>query len=188
MSINNFRKLLTERRKTREKGNSLVLYILWMPLLFGSFGVAVDSAVAIYTASTLQSGLDTAAQSALSRAVNPGTGENTSLTPQLTYEAARDYTIAFYDANRSEGKNPFIKCQTSLVLPSDGSSGTAMLVRPPSGCAWTQLSYGLTPTPNGAEVNVTITEQSGTVFMHMVGVSELKYKISSSARVTYEIG
>ena len=187
--MNNLKSFLKERKSKRESGSTLVLYIMWMPLLIGVFGVGVDSAIGAYTQSTLQSSLDTATQSALSRAVNPGTNGNTTFKPKLTTEAARNYTISFYDTNRSGGENPFLQCQTSIMTPSEDAEITYRdfkFVSPPSGCGYTEGTFRMTTSGNKVELTTNVLETSSTVFLHAIGVPELKYNITSSARVTHE--
>lgn len=185
------RDYLTKRRNHKEKGNTLVLYIMWMPLIMGAFGVAVDGTVGTYTVSTLHSGLDTATQSALSRATNPGTNNNTTFKPELTQQAAQYYTTAFYDANRSNGKNPFIICQKTITQP-DKSQGQVynniQLITPPSGCAYTQANFSINNVGNTVVLNTTIVEQSHTLFLPIIGIDHLEYDVVSSARVTYARG
>lgn len=184
--MRNLRSLIEKRKNARETANSLVLYVLWMPLMFGVFGVAVDSAVATYTVATLQSGLDTATQSALARSSNPGTGSNTTTKPSLTQAQARTYTINFYDANRSNGKNSFIHCQKNAI--SGTGSTTVKFITPPSGCGWTETSFSYKPVGNAVELKTSIIEETGTVFLYTLGIKDLKFPVTSSARTTYEIG
>jgi len=189
-STQHIRDYINKRKETRGHGNTLILYIMWMPLLIGVFGVAVDSAVAVYTQSTLQSGLDTATQSALSRAVNPGTNVNKTLKPNLTLKAARDYTIEFYDANRANGKNPFVKCQNSLTkLQGPGAVYTDYkLVTPASGCAWTEGTFRMKTDGTNVEVTANIVETSQTLFLKLIGIDQFTYNVTSSARVSFEKG
>lgn len=182
---NRFIELLQERKLSREKGNSLVVYVLWMPLLFGSFGVAVDMAVGTYTNTTLQSALDTGTQSALSRATNPGTGGNKTANPQLTSAKAHEYFVSFYDANRTDtganNKNPFLKCQTTAV-----SGGK--LVTPPSRCRWTEDSFRVVQSGRTIDMTTTVNEISSPIFIHILNIHDVNYKLTSSARVTYAVG
>lgn len=191
MSMQKVRDYLTKRRNHKEKGNTLVLYIMWMPLILGAFGVAVDGTIGTYTVSTLQSGLDTATQSALSRATNPGTNNNTTFKPELTEQAAQNYTLSFYDANRSNGKNPFIICQKTITQP-DKSNGQVYnnihLVTPPSGCSYTQANFAVKTVGNTVTLTTTIVEQSDTIFLPIIGIDHLEYDVTSSARVTYAKG
>lgn len=186
--------MLTERKQHREKGNSLVVYVLWMPLLFGSFGVAVDSAIGIYTNSTLQSAMDTGTQSALSRATNPGTGGNTTANPQLTSTNAHNYFIQFYDANRtdtgSNNKNPFLICQTSVAPKDTGDSYAKLITNAPSRCAWTENSFSVAQNQSKKTIDMTtrVTEKSAPVFIHILGIKQVTYHLTSSARVTYAYG
>jgi hypothetical protein len=182
MNMDRLRNLITKRKKNKEDANTLVMYIMLFPVIFSAFGVSVDLAIGTYTNTNLQSALDTATQSSLSRAVNPGTNGNTLFSPSLTSDAAHQYITDFYDKNRTDisndNENPFIRCQTT---PIAGAS----LVTPPSGCAWSENSYNLGITGNVLQADVEIYEESSPVFLGMVGVDAIKYTITSSARTTY---
>ena len=170
------------RQKRDEGGNSIIIYVLLFPVVFGVFGVAVDLAVGTYTNTNLQSGLDTATQSALSRASNPGTNGNITVNPKLTKDAAHQYIVDYYDVNRTDSsnsnENPFIICQT--VAGPEGK-----LVKPDSGCAWTENSYSFTIAAKTLNTKIELYETSKPVFIHIIGITEIKYTISSSARTTY---
>jgi len=180
MNLKRLRNLVAERKKNKEDASVLIIYMMLFPVIFAAFGVSVDLAIGTYTNTNLQSALDTATQSSLSRAVNPGTNGNTSFTPRLTAESARSYMIDYYDGNRTSvgNENPFIRCQSK---PKVGS----VLVTPPSGCAWSQNSFGFGISGNVLEVNVEVYEESKPVFLNMIGVDTIKYTITSSARTTY---
>lgn len=188
------REMLNERKKNKERGNSLVVYVLWMPLLFGSFGVAVDGAIGIYTNSTLQSAMDTGTQSALSRATNPGTGGNTTANPQLTTNNAHNYFIQLYDANRTDtganNKNPFLICQTSAAAMDTGDSYAKLITSAPSHCGWTENSFTYDQNQARKTIDLTtrVTEKSAPVFIHVLGIKQVTYHLTSSARVTYAYG
>lgn len=181
-----FEKLKQFRQKRyvagKEQANSIVVYVLLFPVLFGAFGVSVDLAIGTYTNTNLQSGLDTATQSALSRAVNPGTGGNVTANPRLTEEQTRDYIIDFYDTNRTDtansNENPFLRCQTT-------ANESGVLVTPPSGCGWTENSYTFNISGNVLETSIEVYEVSAPVFITLFGIEEIKYTITSSARTTF---
>lgn len=184
--MRNLKELIKKRKDSKEVANSFILYIMWMPLLFGVFGVATDSSIATYTTATIQSGLDASTQSALSRAANPGTGENKSRSPLLSKDKARELTAAYYDTNRKSGKNPFIQCQTSGAKAPSG--GYSKFVVPPSGCGWTETAFSYSVSGRAVTLNLAIIEKTSTVFMKTIGINSLTFEISSSARTTYEIG
>jgi len=186
-------RLRAERKSNKEKANSIVVYVMLFPVIFGAFGSAVDLAIGTYTQTSLQSSLDGATQSALSRASNPGTNGNTTFTPKLTSAQAHTYIVDYYDANRKTSTNnsvPFIKCQTS---PYKGGT----FVQPPSGCGWTEQSYTYTTYVNRSAgrgtgiqlvTTVQVYEASHTVFLSIVGINQINYTIKSSARTTFATG
>lgn len=192
MQLTKIKDLLIKRHQHKESASTLILYVLWMPLLVVIFGLAVDVSIATYTQASLQSGLDAATQSSLSRAVNPGVKGNVTNSPYLTTAAAHTYFNEFYDINRSKGKNPFIVCQTSPTIPSPGSGaiiGTGVkLINPPSRCDWTETNFKLILNSKSATLNTDVFEESHTTFIYMIGVPILKYNISSVATSTYAIG
>jgi Flp pilus assembly protein TadG len=173
----------------KERGNTMVMYIMLFPLVFGIFGVAVDTTVATYTQSSLQSNLDAATQSALSRATNPGTSANLANRPMLTSDQARNYIISIYDTNRTGTKEqPFVKCQSSVTQSSSVKYASPRLVTPPSGCKWTEGKYSFSNYQGQISVSMTLVESSSTVFSHIIGIKDFKYNISSDARISYVRG
>lgn len=182
MNLDRLRNLVARRKKSKEDANTFIIYIMLFPVIFSAFGVSVDLAIGTYTNTNLQSALDTATQSSLSRAVNPGTNGNTSFSPSLTSDAAHQYITDFYDKNRTDisndRENPFLRCQNTPIAG-------AQLVIPPSGCAWSEKSYTLNITGNVLQANVEVYEESEPVFLGMIGVETIKYTITSSARTTY---
>lgn len=174
-----------------ESGNTLVMYIMFFPLVFGVFGLAVDTTVATYTQASLQSSLDAATQSALSRAVNPGTEGNRTSKPTLTTEKAQAYVTSFYDISRAgDQKSAFVKCQTSITQPPGEAAPypTAKVVTPPSGCSYTQGKFAYSTYNGQATISVAVVEKSSTVFINIIGIDEFKYDVKSESRITYEVG
>jgi Flp pilus assembly protein TadG len=177
-----------ENKRNNEHGNTMVMYIMLFPLIFGIFGVAVDTTVATYTQSSLQSNLDGATQSALSRATNPGTTANTTNRPLLTSEQARTYIIQIYDTNRIGTKEqPFVKCQTSIAKKNI-TYASPTLVTPPSGCKWTQGEYKFTNYGGQISVSMSVVEKSSTIFSQIIGINDFTYNIKSDARISYVRG
>lgn len=177
------KKIIQNRTERNETGNSLVVTVLMFPLLFGVFGLSLDLSVAVYTQNTLQSSLDTAAQSALSRALNPGEIGNVTLAPTLTYEAAQEYFRTFYDVNRSnvnDNSNPFLKCQTTVYENGD-------FVNPASGCGYTEKFFDFNIVDDKLTIDARIYETSHAIFIPIFGVTELKYHLETSARTTFEL-
>lgn len=184
-SIQGFlQKLRGSRKNFKENGDSLIVTLLLFPVIFASFGVAVDYAIGTYTQATLQSALDTGAQSALSRAINPGEVGNQTLAPRLTTDAAKSYYRDFYDRNRSnvnDNSNPFLKCQNS-------PSFNGILIVGSSGCGYTELYFNFNITGDQLTLDAKVYEESNTVFINMLGIDVVKYTISTSTRTTFEIG
>lgn len=177
-------------KRTEESGNTIVLYVLWFPLLFSIFGLAIDTTAATYTNSTLQSALDTATQSALARADNPGLNSNSSTTPTLTSAQSAALIKTTYDNNRRE-KTGFLICQTAKTFSKNITAAeqlSATLVRPASGCNWTQISHKLVKGNGVLTVSMSIVEQSKPAFLQMLGVKSFTYNIKSEARVTFTNG
>lgn len=185
--LNKLRKFKAHRKN--EHGNTMVMYILLFPLVFGIFGVAVDTTIATYTQTSLQSNLDAATQSALSRAMNPSSTQLAN-RPILTSDQAKKYIVDIYDANRSSGAEgqPFVKCQTSVTQSATVKYPSPTLVTPPSGCKWTQGNYSFSNYNGQISVSMTIVESSSTVFSHVIGIKDFKYNITSDARITFVKG
>lgn len=180
--ITTFKDKLTKLRgrNLKEDGNSLVVTLLLFPVMFAVFGVAVDHTIATYTQATLQSALDNGAQSALSRALNPGEAGNTTLAPKLTYPAAQNYFRQFYDQNRSaknDDSNPFLACQTEATKGE--------LIMGPSGCGWTEQKFDFFATGNTLRLDSRVYEESHPIFIKVFGVDRIKYTLETSSRTTF---
>lgn len=200
--VNALIKLKNKRNRDEHGGGMMVLYLLLFPLVFSVFGLAVDTTLATYTQSSIQSNLDAATQSALSRANNPGTHGNNSDRPFLSAAETRTAIIRTYDFNRYDSsEQPFLQCQ-STAMPTNIKSGSAwagntgettsdykaQLVSPPSGCPWTQVYYVFQNHNNQISVQMSVAEKSKTVFLNLLGFQEFKYYIISEARITYQQG
>lgn len=206
--VNTLNSLRNRLSRNEEGGGMMVLYLLLFPLVFTIFGLAVDTTLATYTQTSIQSNLDAATQSALSRANNPGTHGNKTDKPFLSPEETKSNIIRTYDFNRYDSsEQPFLRCQTT-AMPSHIKQGEAWsagagatsagyvnlsdykakLINPPSGCAWTQTEYLFRNHNNQVSVKMTVGETSNTLFLSYLGFSEFKYYITSEARITYQQG
>lgn len=175
--------LLEKRLGDPERGNSLVFVVLLMPVFFACFGFAIDIAAATMTTSSLQTNLDSATQSVVSQSRNAYANNR----PGLSATEARNNMIAYYDANRLSGyknvnktsnNNPFLLCQGVAVAPYN--------IALPSSCGFKVTSFQYSNTGNlagGANIRVTVTEKSNTMFLRLIGITELDYSISSDARL-----
>lgn len=201
--VNTLNSLRNRLSRNEEGGGMMVLYLLLFPLVFTIFGLAVDTTLATYTQTSIQSNLDAATQSALSRANNPGTHGNKTDKPFLSPEETKSNIIRTYDFNRYDSsEQPFLRCQTT-PMPSNIKQGeawkagngavltsdyNAKLVNPPSRCPWTQTEYVFRTHNNQVSVTMTVAETSNTLFLNYLGFSEFKYYITSEARITYQQG
>lgn len=176
-------------KQVKETGNVVVFYVIMFPIFFGAFGLAVDTTVATYTRSSLQSNLDAATQSALSRAFNPGIGGNTTSNPKVIAATAKTDTLDVYDTNRAPaGEQPFVTCQTSPTIV-EGVSGSPSLIKPTkTNCGFTLYSFNLSSSGRNAVIEATVVEKSKTLFLTYLGFPEFTYVIKSEARITYGTG
>lgn len=168
-----------------ENGNILVFYIFMFPVFFGAVGLAVDMSNVASMRSSLQASLDTATQGTLSESQNQTSGK-----PKFaSAAAAKAETLRLYDMNRDGMSNagrvkegiPFLKCQTTPA-----SSG-ATLVKPASNCPFTMTEFKYSTTGGlngGGYITITVQEKADTLFLKMIGITDLTYSISSTARLT----
>lgn len=180
-------KKLKNLSSDKEQGNTLILYIMLFPVVFSAFGLAIDTTLATFTQTSLQSSLDAATQSSLSRATNPTTGAtNTTNRPQLTSDAARNYAVSIYAQNRKgNGEQAFVICQRTPVI--DGSV-TGRLVSGSDRCSWTETSYAYTDRAREITIQMSILETSKPVFLQYLGIEEFKYNLTSEATLTHAQG
>lgn len=178
------------RVKDKESGNSIVAYVMLFPVVFASFGLAVDTTVATYTQTSLQSNLDAATQSTLSQANNPGQNGNSNYYPGLRSNIAEQTFVNVYDMNRSGGKEqPFVICQGSVTSTDSIPAGASpRLIRPATGCSFTLNQFNYRVSGSEVSLYVNIVEKSKPVFLRYVGVDEFKYNLISESRITYERG
>lgn len=171
----------------KEQGNTLILYIMLFPVVFSAFGLAIDTTLATYTQTSLQSNLDAATQSALSRAANPTTNStNTTNRPKLSAADARTNIINIYATNRTgSGEQPFVICQKT---PARDGSITGSLVKGTDNCAWTQTYYSYTDRVGNISVKMSVLETSKPIFLQLLNIDEFKYNLTSEAKLTYAQG
>lgn len=180
----------TKYVQSKDNGNTIVLYIMLFPVVFAAFGLAVDTTVATFTQTSLQSNLDAATQSALSRAVNPGAGADTQYRPYLDPTVTLNNTINIYDFNRVGTKEqPFVQCQTSITTASETTVVSPRLVTPSgSRCGFTLNDFKIDNTYRYSNLEINIVEKSSPIFLRYVGINEFKYNLYSEARITYARG
>lgn len=170
-----------------EKGNMLVWYIFMMPVFMGAVALAVDVSNITAMRTSLQVSADAATQGTVALSKNQASGK-----PRFNSATeAKQAAIKLYDANRSgmakadsrfKESIPFLQCQTSKA----GSAGT--LVTPPnSKCGFTLTEFKYSSTGglnNGGYVTMTVQEKADTIFLQFLGMDELTYTITSTARLT----
>lgn len=169
-----------------EKGNMLVWYIMMLPVFVGAVALGVDVANITAMRTSLQVSADAATQGTVALSKNQASGK-----PRFnnSYEA-QAAAIKLYDANRSgmaqadkkyKESIPFLKCQTS-------KSGTGVLVTPPnSHCGFTLTEFKYSSNGglnNGGYITLTVQEKADTIFLQFLGMNELTYTITSTARLT----
>lgn len=173
------------RRFLNEKGNMLVWYVMMFPVFIGAVALAVDVANITAVRASLQVSADAATQGAVSMSQNQANGK----PRYLSAVDAKNQAVMLYDANRTgmskagsvkEGI-PFLKCQTS-------STDEGTLITPPnSHCGFTMVSFQYSPSGElnkGGYLTMTVQEKADTMFMHFLGLDDLTYTITSTARLT----
>ena len=165
----------------------LVWYIFMMPVFMGAVALAVDVSNITAMRTSLQVSADAATQGTVALSKNQASGK-----PRFTSSTeAKQSAIKLYDANRSgmakadsrfKESIPFLQCQTSKA----SSAGT--LVTPPnSKCGFTLTEFKYSSTGglnNGGYVTLTVQEKADTIFLQFLGMKDLTYTITSTARLT----
>lgn len=157
-----------------------------LPVFIGAVALAVDVANITAMRTSLQVSADAATQGTVALSKNQASGK-----PRFTSATeAKQAAIKLYDANRSgmsqadsryKESIPFLKCQTSKA------SSTGTLVIPNSGCGFTLTEFKYSSTGglnNGGYVTMTVQEKADTIFLQFLGMNELTYTITSTARLT----
>lgn len=147
-----------------EQGNSFVVYVMMMLLMLGIFGLAVDTAINVYTRNAIQSALDTATRTAVQQTniqngrvvVNPVKAQTTAMQT--------------YTKNR----------------PGSGTSGGAMLVcqNVAAGQCFqvTRYSVGTDPKTGQQFIEFSVREKRNNLFLNMIGVDQQLFEVTSRAR------
>lgn len=169
-----------------EKGNMLIWYIFMLPVFIGAVALAVDVSNITAMRTSLQLSADAATQGTVALSKNQTSGK-----PRFNSLAeAQQSAINLYDANRSgmakagrvkEGI-PFLKCQTVRA----NNTGT-LIIPPNSGCGFTLTEFKYSSTGglnNGGYVTMTVQEKADTIFLHFLGMNDLTYTVTSTARLT----
>lgn len=175
------KKIIREERN--EEGNSLIIYILLMPVLVLTMGLGIDLAINTYTQNTLQSALDQATQSAVSEANNP-----TATTQSVSLYTDMKVTVEkIYDANRI-GKLANLACQGTSTTPWYSGPLGGSHITPPSGCGYNEVSFKIVDTGSGANrtqyLTSEVVEYSKNSFLGMLGLPYQEYIIASQATIT----
>lgn len=178
----------------RERGNVLVFYVMMFPVFLALTGLAVDGSIVASTQAQLQSSLDAAVQGTVALSKNQtGTGEN----PRLTYLEAKQNVVRLYDSNRAgmysdrssnTGSVPFLQCQT-YERGETGSLPSINLIEPGpiSQCGFQMLPISYSQNGslrNGGYLTVTVREKASTIFLQFIGINDLTYTVTSTARLT----
>jgi len=164
-----------------DKASMLVWYLLMMPVFISAVGLAIDGSIMASTKSGLQTSLDAATQGTVALYKNQQDGGQ----PTLSQGEARSSIISLYDANRrgtyagakaTDGV-PFIKCQ----------GGGSSAVSAPSGCGFVlkDVKYSREGNlTNNGYLSATVEEKADTIFLRFLGVDEITYTVTSTARLT----
>lgn len=168
-----------------EKGNILIWYVFMLPVFVSAVGLAVDFSNVSAMRSSLQLSADAATQGTVALSKN-----QTKEKPRFTsVTEAKKVAIDLYDANRSgmskagqvKESIPFLKCQTK-------KSGEGKLVIPSnSNCGFTLSSFEYSPNgglKGGGYLTMTVQEKADTIFLRFLGMNDLTYTITSTARLT----
>jgi Putative Flp pilus-assembly TadE/G-like len=165
-----------------ERGTSMVMVITMLPVIFGMFGLGIDTMRMVWMRASLQNELDQAVASgaAVSMEVDPSSG-NVLINQDMVRERVR----TLYARNRDKYH---MKCNTPTEAPMliPGSTETR---------CWDQydrnspgsngIVYGSPRViSNGTEVVYGVVEETNTFFLKVVGVDTQTYYIQSRAAIT----
>lgn len=140
-----------------EEGNSFLLFIFLMPVLCGAFGLGLDAALGQYTRQGIQDAAD----------ISTLAGAN-----QTEYAAGSNKRIISEAAAAAKVKELYL--EKRKAYPNITGSEPTITVQITTG-RWASTRL----------LAVTVQEKSPTIFLHIVGVSEFTYNISSQARLGY---
>lgn len=141
-----------------EEGNSFLMFIFLMPLLCGAFGLGLDAALGQYTRQGIQNAADLATIA----------GAN-----QTSYEGNKKVI----NKERATAKIKEEYSKSRKTYPNIRNTEPVITVKITTGRLRSDRLLA-----------VTVQEKSPTIFLHLVGVREFTYNISSQARLGYVIG
>lgn len=168
-----------------EKGNMLVWYVMMLPVFIGAVALAVDVANITAMRTSLQLSADAATQGAVALSKNQASGK-----PRYnTAHEAQTEAIKLYDANRSGMSRADERYKESIpLLKCQNTASEGVIVKPPySGCGFTLTEFKYSPSGGlnkGGYVTMTVQEKAHTIFLQFLGMDELTYTITSTARLT----
>jgi Flp pilus assembly protein TadG len=144
-----------------ERGNTLAMFIMLLPLILGAFGMGVDTARNVYIRTSLQNALDMA---------TVGAAAVTTVAPNghvvIDAAGARRTVEQMYALNR--GQKPSVSCSgPGTPVPGAGVPRCWQASAPPQVTA-TRVSY-------------EIREQSRNSFLGLLGAPTQTYTLRSTA-------
>ena len=155
-----------EGRREERAATSLVMFIMFFPLIVGSFGFGVDVARNIWVRTSLQNAVDTA--------VVGGAAVTTTRAGQVIVDGrpgkAKAEVRMLYARNRAD--NPGLKC-----FPGGGTVAGTM---PPITRCWTNES--LSTTDDSA--NFGVREQTTNAFLMLLGQRTQQYNLKGQAEIS----
>lgn len=158
--------MITRMLRRNEQGNSFVMYVMMMLLMLGIFGLAVDTALNVYTRNAIQGAMDVATRTAVQQ-INVVNGRVT-----VNADAARTVAEQTYAKNR----------------PASGTSGGAMLVcqNSSSGRCFqvTEFQVGTDPRTGQQYVEFSVRERRNNLFLNLINVDQQVFEVTSRARFT----
>jgi Flp pilus assembly protein TadG len=146
-------------KRDKENGNAFIMYLLLLPLLMGFFGYAVDSGISYYTRTGMQNALDSAAIAGATQVNYNGSG-----TYVIDVNRAKAQAMAAMKVSLQQYPN--IECKEYNCYNLN-----AVIVHNVAG--------------RGDVLQLTITEHSKTMFLHIIGQKEQAYNLKSEARIGY---
>lgn len=146
------RKIKEYYRDTKESGNTLMMTLLFTPLIFGMMGFTFDAGMAFYIKNSLQSELDNAAVNGAQQ-----TMYGSSNAQVINYTKAKTILVSTYKKNRNN--YPIVNC-------GGCKKGTPALSK-----------------VSATHLRVSVSESSPTLFLHLLGINKMDYKMQSEARL-----
>lgn len=150
------------RKKTNERGNTLIAVIIALPLIFTAFGMGFDLMSYLWVRGNVERNVE------VSVAAGAGTAfTNTAGNLRLDSDAVRTATYRGYEANR--GETPFLACQPGprcWEMPDGRPQVTTDADRQEITVSW------------------TVEEQMRTNWLRIVGITQFTITAQSSATLT----